>query len=142
MLYSHQGLSFGGVISSSKIRTSQMLEIFDLLVSYCKESSILKILYKPIPSIYHNQPSDEDLYALFRNKAQCFRGDISTAINLRDKIKYNSLRKRNIKKAIKSGVQVREGQDSDSLHDIIELRRGIFDVANDCQHIVRSFAGA
>lgn len=120
-LYSHQGLSFGGIISNSNIKSSQMLNIFDLLKDYCNENSIKEIVYKAIPKIYHKQPADEDLYALFRNNAVCFRGDLSSTINLRDKIGFNSLRKRNIKKAIKNDIIVRESDDIESFHKILSF---------------------
>jgi hypothetical protein len=119
VLHSHQGLSFGGVISTNNIRSFQMLNVFDLLREYCQKNSIKEVIYKAIPKIYHKQPADEDLYALFRNDAICFRSDLSTTINLRDKIGFNSLRKRNIKKAIKNNITVKESNDIKSFYKIL-----------------------
>ena len=65
-LFSHQGLTFGGIIMSSKVTTSEMLEVFPLINNFLKSNGFQKVIYKSIPYIYHNIPSQEDLYVLFR----------------------------------------------------------------------------
>ena len=67
---SHGGLTYGGIISDRKMTMSKMLEIFDALKNFLKEKYISKLLYKRVPSVYFSYPSDEDLYALFRNNAK------------------------------------------------------------------------
>ena len=65
ILFSHAGLTFGGIISDVSVKTSDMLKIFHALIRYCKNLAIKEIVYKAIPYIYHSVPADEDLYALF-----------------------------------------------------------------------------
>ena len=69
-VYSHQGLTYGGLLLHDETSTSQVLYMFDLLRSHYKqELGADKLVYKAIPSIYHRYPSEEDRYALFRNGA-------------------------------------------------------------------------
>lgn len=120
ILYSHQGLTFGGFLVDDRMKTETMLEIFELLKQFLKEKNIKRIIYKCIPYIYHIKPSEEDKYALFRNDAQLIRRDTSTTINLENKIKYQEQRKRSIKKAIKNGLVFEESKDFKSYWNILE----------------------
>lgn len=110
VLYSHQGLTFGGFITNAAMKAGMMLQIFDLLKSYLKDNKISKLVYKPIPHIYHAQPAAEDIYALFRVGAIPVRTDVTTTINLRERLPFADLRKRGIKKAEKNGVTFVQSQ--------------------------------
>lgn len=110
-LRSHGGLTYGGIITNRKMTTPKMLEIFETLKEFLKEKNIEKLLYKRIPVIYYNYPSDEDLYALFINNAVLIRRDVSTTIDLTDRVGFNERRRRNIKKAIKSNLIFKQTND-------------------------------
>lgn len=103
---SHGGLTYGGIISDKKMTTPKMLEVFDALKAFLTEKGIAKLLYKRVPAIYHKYPSDEDLYALFRNNAKIAEINISTCILMEDRISFNERRRRNIKKAMKANLNV------------------------------------
>ena len=110
---SHGGLTYGGIISDQRMTAPKMLEVFDALKAFLKEKGMEKLIYKRVPSVYFSYPSDEDLYALFRNGAELVRRDISTAVYLPDKIKFSELRRRGAKKAVKNGLEVRQSFDYD-----------------------------
>ena len=128
-LRSHGGLTYGGVISDKKMTAQKMLEIFETLQDYLKAQKIQRLLYKRVPAIYHSYPADEDLYALFRMGARLVRCDISTAIDLRDKIKFNERRKRNIKKALNTGLEFKQSNDYkgyvELLSEVLLARHGV-----------------
>ena len=44
-LHSHQGLTYGGVVMSSKVTTSEMLEVFPLINKFLKSNGIQKVIY-------------------------------------------------------------------------------------------------
>ena len=108
-LVSHGGLTYGGFIVDDRIKADLMLEIFDDVSSYSKKTGFLKLIYKPVPRIYHRMPADEDLYALFVNNAVRFRCDLSCAVDLTHRPELSSRRRRSLKKALKSGVLIEEG---------------------------------
>ena len=110
-LRSHGGLTYGGLITSTKISVQTIMEIFDSLIDYLRANSITSLLYKRIPSIYYKYPSDEDLYALFRIGATLVRRDISTTIYLPNKIKFTERRRRGCKQAFKNQITVKESDD-------------------------------
>ena len=111
VLYSHQGLTFGGFIVNDKMTTEMMLEIFNLLNKFLKNKHIQKIVYKCIPYIYHIKPSEEDRYALFRHDATLIRRDVSSTIDLREEIRYSKGRKWSINKAKKENLEISESKD-------------------------------
>lgn len=111
VFHSHQGLTYGGLISSEKIGTKDVLEIFELLNSEFKKLDIKEVIYKPIPLFYHRIPAQEDLYALFRLGAIRIGCNISTAIFQNNKIKFSELRRRGSKRCINSGVEIIETND-------------------------------
>ncbi|MBC5774474.1 GNAT family N-acetyltransferase [Pontibacter sp. KCTC 32443] len=94
---SHGGLSYGGIVSGASMKAQLMLEVFDAMVLYFREQGFESITYKTIPYIYHQLPSGEDLYALFRHKAILYRRDLNTVIQLGNKLPYAKLRQRKIK---------------------------------------------
>lgn len=120
VVYSHQGLTFGGLLFNHSMRASLMIDIFDALLNFLKEMNISSLVYKCIPHIYHQQPAEEDLYALFRVNAHLFRRDVSVAIDLSRPLKFSSLRSRSIKKAAKQGVQIIKPEDQNELWPLLE----------------------
>lgn len=110
-LISHGGLTFGGVVSGNRMKSAQMLEIFELLVEFARNNSLRQIVYKAVPYIYHAQPADEDLYALFRCNAQLVRRDVSTTIQLENKLPLSKGRKWTVNQSRKNNIAVRESND-------------------------------
>ncbi len=120
VLYSHQGLTFGGLITGRKMRMPIMRNIFDDLKEYARAQKIKKIIYKIIPHIYHRQPSEEDLYALFRHDASQFRCDISSSIKMNGaQYSFSSSRKSGVNKAKKLGLKIEISDDYLSFFDMM-----------------------
>ncbi len=62
--YSHQGLTYGGLIMNDKVTAADVVQIFKLLNAQLQSEGLHHVVYKPVPWIYCHQPSEEDLYAL------------------------------------------------------------------------------
>ena len=119
VLYSHQGLTFGGFIVDDKMKTETMLEIFEILKIFLKETDIEKLIYKCIPYIYHIKPSEEDRYALFRNNAKLIRRDVSSTIDLTEQVRYSKGRKWTINKAKKENIEVLYSENYDIFWNLL-----------------------
>jgi hypothetical protein len=114
IFYSHQGLTYGGLLCSHRITVQDVLNIFDLIDDFLLQSGIEEVVYKPIPYIYHLLPSQEDIYALFRRNAQKIICNISSTIYQNNKLKFIESRKSGIRKAISSNLKIVE---SSNFHD-------------------------
>jgi len=121
VLYSHQGLTYGGMIMNDKVTVAESMDMFRLLNVYLKESSFEKVIYKPVPFIYHQHPAQEDLYALFRTTNTKIIGrNISSTIIQSDKIKFIESRKSGIRKALSNGITVRQSSDLSTFWEILD----------------------
>jgi GNAT acetyltransferase-like protein len=113
-LVSHGGLTFGGVVSNTRMRAATMLKIFDVLKAYLRGHGMARVIYKAIPHIYHRVPSEEDLYALYRHGAKLIRRDLSSTIAQRERIGVSKGRKGGLKQSRAHGLQVRRSDDFQS----------------------------
>ena len=111
VLVSHGGLTYGGLLTDRRMTASLVLKVFDAFVGYAREQSLARIVYKAVPHIYHAVPAEEDLYALFRHGAKLFRRDVSSTIDLRERLPLTKGRKWGINQGPKNGVEVRESDD-------------------------------
>ncbi len=113
ILHSHQGLTYGGwILPPSHLDGADLLEIFSKAIEIWKKEGIVGLDYKALPWIYSGQPSQEDLYALFRLGAEVSEVNLSSAINLHIPLHYNKLRKRSLKNASKLTFAIDETEDA------------------------------
>lgn len=124
-LYSHQGLTYGGLLLDKKATVEDVLECFDSLNSWLRKNGISKVVYKALPWIYQQYPSQEDLYALtWKCKAQLISRDISSTIVIDNKLKFAESRKSGIRKALSLNIEVGESNDVDGFWHVLEDNLG------------------
>ncbi len=116
---SHGGLTYGGLVLGSRTRSAEVLDIFREIKAFLGNEGISRVIYKTIPYIFHKQPSDEDLYALFRADATLIRRDISTAINLKNRLKLSKGRKWLINRAKKHDIVVSTNTDWPAFYTLL-----------------------
>lgn len=117
--YSHQGLTYGGLLMSGNLGIKSVLAIFNLINSILKESGINEIVYKPIPYIYHSMPSQEDIYALFKLGAIKSGCNISSAIWLFNQPGFKESRNGGIRKSKKAGINIIESTDYEGFWNLL-----------------------
>lgn len=81
-LYSHRGLTYGGLVMSRKVHASDVMQMVRLTIDYLREQGFERWYYKPVPTIYHRLPSQEDVYALWRNDARMTVCNLSCSLQL------------------------------------------------------------
>lgn len=119
-LYSHQGLTYGGLLTTERMTAEKVCNIFSELNILLKEMGIKQVVYKAIPWIYHRIPAEEDLYALTNIcHAQLISRNISSSFNLHDVRKFTESRRSGIRKAARNGILVSESQDLAAFWNIL-----------------------
>lgn len=111
VLRSHEGITFGGIISDSRMTTIRMITVFDALMNYAGQHGVTNLVYKAIPHIYHTIPAQEDLYAIFLLNGILVRRDLSSAIKMDSRLPLSKGKKYGITKAKKAGLQVKQTTD-------------------------------
>jgi hypothetical protein len=127
---SHPGATFGGIVHSGGLLGARMEEALEATARHFREAGFRALRYKPVPSVYHRGPSDDDLFALFRIGASRTGCDLSCAVDLAHRRPPNSRRRRALKKAQKAGTTVERGPTSlpefwPVLQENLETRHGV-----------------
>ncbi len=112
VFYSHQGLTYGGVVTTNSITTSCMLSLFDALNGELRSLAVVKVVYKAVPYFYSAIPSQEDIYALFRNNSRISVANPAALIPMRERIPFIELRRRGVRKARKNGISANDAPES------------------------------
>ena len=113
-VYSHQGLTYGGLLVLPEVTQSEVLHIVQaVLVYYQSYLQAKRVVVKPIPYIYSAIPSGEELYALFRAGGVLKCRQVSTAVSMAHPMKMRTLRLRQAKKAIERGFYIDRMTDGD-----------------------------
>ncbi len=119
IVVSHSGLTYGGLISDAKLHATDVFEQLDSICSYYSTKGCKKLIYKSIPYIYSEQPSEADLYWLTQKGAQLYWRTLSSAVNLQSPLPLSELRRRGVKKAINNGISVIQNVDYKQFWDIL-----------------------
>lgn len=114
VIYSHQGLTYGGLVYSEKMKLASVISIFRSVLIFLNENKIEKLHIKIIPSIYNSKPADELNYALFLAEARLERRDSLSVIDLSKESIISKIRKRGIQKGFLNGLQIIEENDFES----------------------------
>lgn len=82
-LVSHGGLTYGGWLMPERhIDAAVMLDVFEAAVDYLRRNGFARLVYRPVPHIFHRYPCEEDIYALWRMGASLSSCNVSTVVDL------------------------------------------------------------
>ncbi len=118
-VFSHQGLTYGGLVLSNKAKLSAVIAIFKNVLQFLHENAIEKLLVKSIPTIYSDYFSEELEYCLFIVQAKLTRRDALSVLDLTKKNAIDSNRMEGVKRGIKNKLVVKEETSFDLFWDTI-----------------------
>jgi hypothetical protein len=116
---SHGGLTYGGCVMSERMTAPLMLRCMTALLESLKAEGFRQLIYKTIPRIFHRMPADEDQYALFAAGAELYRRDVWSVIDQSRRPPLQERRERNLRKAARHDLQVRESNDFAAFWEIL-----------------------
>ena len=120
-LYSHQGLTYGGLLMTDKSKTAVVRDAFYAINDYLRQQGVSRVVYKHIPWVYATLPSEEDLFALSNVcHASLASRDVASVVMLDHRLPFSDLRKRGVKRAGKYGVTISETQDCGEFWSLLE----------------------
>ena len=109
---SHGGLTYGGLVMNDKCSAKGVQQAFAAINEFLRALAVKRVVYKAVPWIYHQQPAEEDLFALTSIcQARLIIRDISSAIMGDCKMPFSESRLSGIRKARRRGLEVRESTD-------------------------------
>lgn len=111
VLYSHQGLTYGGLVVKEMTLLSEVIQITHAVLKWLYEAKIASLYLKIIPTIYTTFPSDEMEYVAFLTQAQLAKRDTLAVLDLSHKIEPSRVRKRGVDKGLKIKLEIKEVAD-------------------------------
>ncbi|SDB48282.1 Acetyltransferase (GNAT) domain-containing protein [Flavobacteriaceae bacterium MAR_2010_188] len=110
-VFSHNGLTYGGLILSKSIKFEKVLEIYKAVLKYLNQNNISQLYIKQIPKIYSKLPTEEMDYLLHLTKAEIYRVDTLSVIKMNSNPGISSNRIEGVKRAEKLGLTIEEKND-------------------------------
>lgn len=121
VLYSHFGLTYGGLIMDIHVTLADTCALFEALNGYLRGQGFAQVVYRPIPWIYHLHPSEEDLYAIFwKCHARLQLRNIGTTIFMQQHLRWRKDHLRRLRKARQNGVTVVRDADIAEFWPVLE----------------------
>lgn len=118
-IYSHQGLTYGGLILAKKIKFKAVFELFKQLLVFLERNGFESLEIKNIPSFYNLLPAEELDYLCFLLNAETSRVDIAAVIDNKNPIPIQKNRLEGVKKAEKNALNIEESTDFSTFWDVI-----------------------
>lgn len=111
VFYSHQGLTYGGLVMNDKTTAADVVQIFKQINDLLRGEGLRRVVYKPTPWIYHQQPSEEDLYAVVEVCGATISRGLSSTVSRNHLNKWYRIRECGVKHAVQHGLVIEETDD-------------------------------
>lgn len=109
--YSHQGLTYGGLLLHRSLKLSDALACWSAVVDYGRAQGWQALHYKSVPSFYHTSSTQEEEYALWMLQAECVRVDTAFVVEQGQALQLQTRRRRAVQKAEKMGIRIEKADD-------------------------------
>lgn len=108
VVYSHQGLTYGGFVLSEKVKLSNVITIVKASLSFFYEQKITTLHLKPIPAFYCDFFSEEIEYCLFLLNAKGNKKECLSVLDFSNEFSFSKDRKQCIRRGISANLVVKE----------------------------------
>ena len=109
----------GGLLLGQKATILDVLDIFALIAETARNEGVESLLYKPVPSVYHRYPSEEDRHALFQAGAVLETSALDSVVDLSAPLPQSALRRRGARKAEAAGITAFRREDPSAFHAML-----------------------
>jgi hypothetical protein len=108
VVYSHQGLTYGGLVLDEKVKLGDVISIFKNVLAFLHQHKITTLYLKQLPSIYARYFSEEINYCLFLLQAKAYRKECLSVLDLIKEFTFSKDRKKCIRRGIAANLQIVE----------------------------------
>ncbi|WP_299254951.1 GNAT family N-acetyltransferase [uncultured Aquimarina sp.] len=107
-VYSHQGLTYGGLVLGNSIGGEKIRNILLDLVYFLRSQKISNLYIKSIPIFYHQKPSNEYTFFLSDTGAELYHKDLNLAIDYSIPASIHKSKLKHYEKRKDIGFQIEE----------------------------------
>jgi len=112
-LYSHQGLTYGGLVFLSKLKAEKVESILDEILLFLKENKFETFYYKPIPNFYFSEGNAEMDFFLLKRGAVLERKEMNLAVNLTVPLKISKSKMKHFRRIENLDLDIFEEENFD-----------------------------
>ncbi len=106
ILYSHQGLTYGGILLLKSIGVAKIETIFHTIIAYLKSINFNALKLKSLPVFYHKSPSFELEPLLHKMDAHLYKREQNLAIDYSIPIEIHKTKLKHYKKNLNLGFKI------------------------------------
>jgi hypothetical protein len=122
---SYPGASYGGPVFNDSLGLSKIERIVDELMLYCRSQGFRGIEMTPPPAIYYRRPNNYLEFSLVKRGFSYRKRELTAVIDLSRlgeelRLGFRSSALRGVRKAVKSGVEVKENSDFSLFYHVLE----------------------
>lgn len=120
VISTHAGLTYGGwILPDRHVDGAMLLHLMEQWVEWCAVNGYKAIHYKPLPLIYASTPSEEDRYALWRCGFSLAAVNLSSAVDMRQSVRFNMSKRQQLKKALRHELRIGESDRWEEFWDVL-----------------------
>ena len=108
IVYSHQGLTYGGLVFLPKVNVEKIEVILDCILIFLKENFIKTFKYNPVPSFYFPNGNSEIDFLLLKRGAILEKKEMNLAINLSTSLNISKSKLKHFQKNQKFNMSIVE----------------------------------
>ena len=122
-IYSHQGLTYGGLVYLPKLKAEKVESILDEILLFLKENKFETFYYKPIPNFYFSEGNAAMDFFLLKRGAILERKEMNLAVNLQAPLKISKSKMKHFRRIENLDLDIFEEENFDPFWEkILEPR--------------------
>lgn len=112
-IYSHQGLTYGGLVYLPKLKAEKVESILDEILLFLKENKFETFYYKPIPNFYFSEGNAAMDFFLLKRGAILERKEMNLAVNLQAPLKISKSKMKHFRRIENLDLDILEEENFD-----------------------------
>ncbi|WP_294956929.1 FemAB family protein [uncultured Flavobacterium sp.] len=112
-VYSHQGLTYGGLVFLPKLKTEKVESILDEILLFLKENKFETFYYRPIPEFYFSEGNAAMDFFLMKRGAVLERKEMNLALNLTAPLKISKSKMKHFRRIENLDLDILEEENFD-----------------------------
>lgn len=127
---SHPGLTYGGIVHNGNLNPALIAETFVRSAEVLLNRGVHFLVYKPIPFMYQQVPTEDDEYVLFNSaSASIISANLNAVVCMWPEDNSTPIKRPNLKKATMPTIEVNNYDLLDNYYDVLiqnlDLRHGV-----------------
>ncbi|TDD74047.1 peptidoglycan bridge formation glycyltransferase FemA/FemB family protein [Flavobacterium caseinilyticum] len=119
IVYSHQGLTYGGLVYSSKLIGEKVEHILDSLLLFFKENRVQSFFFKSIPLFYTSKGNAEMEFFMLKKGAFLDKKEMNLGINLAMPLTISKSKLKHFRKIEQHDLEMVEEQQLESFWELV-----------------------